>query len=233
MTARFPACRGVVLLGLIGLAGCGEDARLAEHDVPSITVQTVSDQGVELGPGADPEEVVFVLLRAIRDDVMAGSDREARRQALLRQLAVCDPDYIYQLYTSTMGPRAVHGRDEWVYKKVNLWAPTLAHYVDSFDLDVEKAKKRMVSRPTSEREPWPGETVRVDLAAKDPDELPGADVVVRVRLHKHESGHWRVFHVGFGKTRPRTAAAAQPGSDSSDRADETSSNETVNSPASS
>ena len=180
---------------------------MADRRIPHVVVETVSDQGVELGPQASPQDVVYVLLHAIRDDVLAGADREARRQALLRQMGVCDADYIYELYQSIMGPRAVYSRDEWVYKKVHLWAPTLAYYVDSFDCDLGSAKARMSVRPTSRRENWPGETVQVDLPAADRAGQPGADVVVRVRLHKHQTGHWRVFHAGFAKKRPPAPSA--------------------------
>ncbi len=200
----------VALLGLLLAGGCSEDARLAGHSIPHVVVETVTDQGVVVGPEAGPQEVAFVLLRAIRDDVQAGSDREARREALMRQLAVCDPDYIYELYQDVMDRRAVYERDEWVYKKVRLWAPTLAYYVDSFGMDLPRAKERLTTSPTSRRENWPGETIQVDLPARDPHGEPGADVVVRIRLHKHTTGGWRVFHVGFAKTRPPAQAFGEP-----------------------
>ena len=37
--------------------------------------------------------------------------------------------------------------------------------------------------------------------AADPGGEPGGRVVVRVRLHKPASGHWRAFHVGFSDKR--------------------------------
>ncbi len=196
----------IVLCVAGGLPGCGEDARLVEHDIPHVVVESVSDQGLELGPQASPKEVAYVVLRAIRDDVLAGHDSQARRAALLRQLAVCDPDYIYDFYKQVMGRRAVYDRDEWVYKKVNLWAPTVAYYVDSFDLDRETAESRMATGPTSRSLGWPGETVQVHFAASDPQGQPGAGAVVRILLHKHETGGWRVFHVGFAKRRPGPGA---------------------------
>lgn len=208
-TYRLGMCRGlspavVAAAGWliwVGSGGCREDARLVEHKIPHVEVTTVRDQGVELGPEATPVEVAFVLLRAVRDDVLAGSNRQAREQALQRQMAVADPDFIFGRYRQIMGPRAVYERDEWVYKAVSRWAPAAAFYVDSFDFDLEAARSRLRVRPTSEREQWPGETVQVDLPVKHPGGVTGADVVVRVRLHKHEGGYWRVFHLGFAKTR--------------------------------
>ncbi|MFQ5491578.1 MAG: hypothetical protein ACE5GE_12740 [Phycisphaerae bacterium] len=195
----------------IGLAGCGDDARLADHAIPSVEVRTVSDGGVELNVEADPKDVAFVLLRAIRDDVRAGKDRQARRAAVLREMDVCDPDYIYELYRQTMGRQAVYSRDDWVYKRVYLWAPIVAHYVGSFDFDQATARSLMVVRPTPQAQRWPGETVTVDLQAVDPQGDPAAAVVVRIWLHKHATGHWRVFQVGFAPfrhlTRPQPEAS--------------------------
>ena len=186
--------------------GCKDDARLAGHRIPKVTVGPVRDQGLELGAEASPEEVVFVLLRAIRDDLLAGVDQQARRQALERQFAVCDPDYIYDWYRRSYGRRAAADRDEWVYKKVTLWAPALGCYVDSFDLDLETGRSRMSVSPTSRHEDWPGETVQVDLPVRGPAGQVGAETVVRVRLHRHASGYWRVFQVGFAKRRGLTGA---------------------------
>ena len=126
---------------------------------------------------------------------------EARREALDRQFAVCDPDFIHEYYKEVMGSRAVYDRDEWVYKKVYLWAPTLAYYVESFDLDFESAKAKMVVRPASHQERGNGETVQVEIPVADPGGDSGGRVVVRIRLHKHSTGHWRVFHVGFADHR--------------------------------
>jgi hypothetical protein len=196
--------------GLCWCGGCERDARLAGREIPELLVRTVRDQGVELGPETAPQEVVFVLLRAIRDDVLAGPDREARRRALERQFAVCDPDYIHDWYRRTYGRRAVATREEWVFKRVSLWAPALAHYVDSFDFDLQTARSRMRTGPTSEGERWPGETRLVDLPVQDPAGEEGGDVLVRVRLHRHSLGYWRVFQVGFTKQRRPAASESGP-----------------------
>ena len=216
----------IPVVGLGWVAACTDDARLVGHGVPEVTVQVVRDQGLELGAEATPQEVVFVLLRAIRDDVLAGEDQPARRPALERQFAVCDPDYIYDCYRDwfrrVYGRNAVAGRDEWVYKRVSLWAPVLAHYVASFDFDLQEARSQMRVLPTSPGERWPGETCQVDIPVADPAGRQGADVVARVRLHRHSRGYWRVFQVGFAKQRAgvasaagTTAAKAKPGQASS------------------
>jgi hypothetical protein len=201
----------LVALGqMVWVAGCGEDARLVEHEIPHVEVATVRDQGVELGPEAAPEDVAFVLLRAIRDDVLAGSDLKARDQALRRQMAVADPDYIHARYKQVMGPQAVYGRDEWLYKTVRRWAPALAFYVDSFDFDLATARSRMTARRLSSADRLSGEAQRVELPVKHPEGVSGADVIVGIWLHKHEGGFWRAYHVGFVKTRRTSPARAAP-----------------------
>jgi len=219
--------RGLTALAVataaLGMAACRRDARLADHTIPHVEIGTVSDQGVVLGPEASPKEVAYVLLKAVREDVLAGSDLDARRQALDRQLAVCDPDYIYDLYRRVFGDRTVDSRDEWVFKKVYLWAPTLAYYVDAFDFDLATAEARMRETGDARAEKWTGRTTLVDLPVLDPKGRPGAGVVVRVRLHRAEGeggtsptgGYWRVFGVGFaGRPKPadqaRSDSATKP-----------------------
>ena len=202
-----------VAAGVLGMGACRRDARLSDHTIPHVEIRTVSDQGILLGPEASPKQVAFVLFKAIREDVLAGSDLDARRQALDRQLAVCDPDYIYDLYRRVFGDRTVDSRDEWVFKKVYLWAPTLAYYVDAFDFDLATAEARMREADGGRAEKWSGQTTLVDLPVLDPKGRLGAGVVVRVRLHRAEGegGYWRVFSVGFAG-RPKWSDPTRPGS---------------------
>ncbi|HUU83702.1 MAG TPA: hypothetical protein VM243_09380 [Phycisphaerae bacterium] len=219
MTGRFDTTRWTrVSLALLGAAalgqtiGCREDARLSGKAVPHVEVRTVEDQGVTLDPEASPKEVAYVLLRAIGDDIWAGSDLAARQRAVERQLAVCDPDYMYERYLEFFGDRAVSERDEWVSMTVNKWAPTLAYYAEGFDFDLPTAQSLMQEGSGGRSENWPDQTVYVDLPVAAPEGISGADVVVRVRLHRHggEQGHWRVFSVGFAG-RPRADATVRAG----------------------
>jgi hypothetical protein len=86
---------------------------------------------------------------------------------------------------------------ESVYKTVRTWAPTLGHYVKSFDFPVEEISTRMQAKSDSltiNRVAIPER--RVLLEAQDPDGDPNAAVVVAVRLVQEE-GRWRVWWVGF------------------------------------
>jgi len=208
-------CTAVVLTGIIpagsAVAGCTENARLADQELRHAEVHTVHDQGLELGPDASPQDVVFVLLRAIRDDVRAASDREAGREALARQLAVCDADFIYDDYRRVFGQRAVADRDEWVHQQVRLWAPTLAHYVAGLDFDRPTAETLLRVGKPGQHYKWPGQTVAVELPLADPQGHPRRGVVARIWLHQHDLGYWRVFHVGFSRSRPQPSGPPAPG----------------------
>ena len=208
-------CRRVVVLLAAGLAvmvpaGCRENARLAGVDIPHVEVGTVEDQGLTLGPDASPTDVAFVLLRAIHDDMAAGSDADAREAALARQRAVCDPDFMYARYRHDYGDRVVATRDQLVYLKVHMWAPVLGHYAGAFDFDVDQARSIMKQSPINKSADWAGETVYVEMPAADPDGDPKAAVNVVVWLHHHASGYWRVFQVGFSKKRPVVSRQPTP-----------------------
>src|SRR3972149_10392414 len=82
---------GLTVAAASGLAvwcGCGGDARLAGQRIRSVTVRSVAHYGVTLDQQASPEQVAYVLLRAVRDDVVAKS-REERDTALDKQFDLC------------------------------------------------------------------------------------------------------------------------------------------------
>ena len=94
---------------------------------------------------------------------------------------------------------------------VRLWAPTLGHYVQSFDLTFEEAQERMLRDPvpTSSRANQCGsDEVNVLFEAQDPGGDPNASVVIRVRLVQQE-GRWRVWWVGFDRSQ-RHLRTAKP-----------------------
>jgi hypothetical protein len=193
------------------LPGCSRNARLADKRVGEFRVQTVTDQGIELGPQADPRDVVFVLLKAIRDDLKAGNDLNRREQALDRQYAVSDPDFIYKLYQDVFKSRANKSREEWVTEYVRKWAPTLGHYVDQFGFDrAEGVAMMLASDISGKSERSVEDTLLVELPLTDPGGSPHAAVLAQVRLHKTKEGYWRVFQVGFSRKRPRVSEFTIP-----------------------
>ena len=173
--------------------GCGGDARLTDQKIRTATVRSVTHYGVTLDQRATPEQVAFVALRAIRDD-MSAKTKEDREAALDKQFDVCAAN-ILQKQNRTSVPR-----DEFIHGIVYHWAPTVSHYVEDFETEWGKAAARFVpGKPLKDSKTNLEECeVRMELA--DPGGDPKARVVLVIWMVKDE-GFWRVTHLGFDSTR--------------------------------
>ena len=191
----YSGARGLYLAGgLAVLGGCNDEGRLVGQRARHVEVGVVTDQGLTLDKEAGPKEVVYVLLRAIKDDLESGDDYEAREAAFDRQLNVCAPDTISQ-----RSVRKQLGRDENVRRIVWHWAPTLAFYKDDFPPDWPTAGRRLLeARKLNDRDPDGDQWTNVSLELQDPSGEPSASVVARFQLVR-EGGYWRVVRVGFSR----------------------------------
>jgi len=173
--------------------GCGGDARLAGHKIRKATVRSVTHYGVTLDQQATPEQVAFVVLRAIRDDVSAKT-KEDREAALDKQFDLCAANDLQKRNRTSMPG------DEFVHSVVYHWAPTVSHYVVDFETDWEKASVRLVrTKPNTDLKASPQECeVYMELA--DPSGDPKARVVMVIWMVQ-DGGFWRVTHLGFDSTR--------------------------------
>jgi len=179
------------LVGLVFGVGCSRDARLSGQKIRKATVKTVTHYGITLDEKASPEQVAYVMLRAIRDDVSAG-DRQQRDAALDKQFDLCAANAIEERNTTSTS------RDEYIHGVVYHWAPTLSHYVADFENDWEKAKPRLVRRDPKAGSPSAGGLPETEVLMEvgDPTGDPNARAVVIIWLVK-DSGYWRVTHPGF------------------------------------
>ena len=190
-----PGGASLLLITMIAMiASCDRDVRLAGRNVPSVKVRTVSHFGVTLDREASPEPVAFVALRAIREDVLAGNEKE-REAALAKQFDVCAANIIQAKNRSSIK------RDPYIYNVVYHWAPTVSHYVKNFDLDWEQAKKRLIRRdpPQNEGVKRRFEECTILMELDDPTGDAGARVVMVLWLAR-DDGYWRVLHLGFDNT---------------------------------
>lgn len=183
-------------------SGCKRDVRLAGRDIPDVTVQTVTHYGLTLDEEATPQQVTYVLLRAIRDDFLA-TDQAARDAAIDRQLEVSAANEIYRLHPPTLD------RAGTVYKVVHRWTPTIAHYVSDLETDWEKALGRFRLRgPQPAADSATGATeCQIIMELADPSGDPKANVLLVVGLVQ-DSGYWRVFRVGFTPTKRSLKASS-------------------------
>lgn len=176
-------------------AGCSRDVSLAGRNVRSVTVKAVTHYGVTLDESATPEQVAYVLLRAIRDDFLATTP-EDREAALDKQFDICAANVIQAKN------RTVVSRDEFIHNLVYHWTPTVSHYVHDFETDWEKARARFVRTVPH---PMKGSdadamTCEVSMELDDSSGDPSARVVMAVWLAQ-DSGFWRVVHLGFDPAR--------------------------------
>ena len=185
----------MLLVFVGGLAGCNRDVRLADRESPHVEVRDVTHYGLTLDSDATPEQVAFVALRAIRDDVLAATP-EARQAALHKQFDVAAANVIARR------KRPDQDRDEWVYRVVYHWAPTVAHYVDTFPLEWSKAEERLVRRAPRLGKPAGADAEQIEVAmeVQPADGGPEAQVVLYVRLAR-DKDYWRVLHLGFDAKR--------------------------------
>ena len=198
--ATQPLSAAVLITGVcaafIGTAGCKRDARLADHKLRHPTVGTVTHYGQTLDQNATPEQVTYVLLRAMRDDFLADT-KEARDKALDVQFDVCAAGEL-----ARQNARSISDA-EYIYNVVYHWTPTVAHYMDDINEDYATAEKRFVTK----RAKGIADRLQVMTTLRDPDGDPLAQVVLVVTLVRDE-GYWRVLHVGFDPTRRSPAGSA-------------------------
>jgi len=199
--------RIVVTAGLVAVLAwaCGRDARLSGRKIPTVHVRSVSHYGVTLDSQASPEQVAFALLRAIRDD-FESPDAASREKALSVQFDLCAANELAPRKKTNLS------RDERIFRIVDLWTPTVSHYVRNFETDWDKARVKLMRRepkaPTTSKSG--AEETEVAMVCDDPSGDPNSRVVLIIWLVK-DTGFWRVTHLGFDpKMRFLAASAAQP-----------------------
>lgn len=203
--------------GLLGLtiaaaAGC-RDQEAYPKDFKPIETGAVEAYGVTLGPDATPQEVTYVLLRTLRDDIEARRTHkaEADSELLQRTLRLSAPNRIY--HNAVLHADAAHvepvERDTVVYKIVRYWAPIVAYYRASFVDDPAAMINAMRVVTTNAHD------AVVSLDVVDPD--GGAKITLKVFLTR-ESGSgasasesfWRVERLAYAPIPAPPPTATQP-----------------------
>ena len=196
MLIRTKGWKSVAVAGYLGavlvLTGaCDRDARLAGRNLRDVTVKTVTHYGATLDKSATPQQVTYVLLRAIRDDFKANS-REEREAALDKLFDVSAAGQLTQRGANEIDRR------ELVFRIVNRWTPTVAHYVDDIETDWEKARERLREvglEPVKNRNDGT-QRCKVITQLADPSGDPNAAVLLTIQLIQ-DSGYWRVVGLAY------------------------------------
>lgn len=222
---------GIFLAAAVG--GCTNE----EKDVPKAEVKPVTAYGITLDESATPQQVTYVLLRSLADDVHAAQAHpprpEDQKKANLITVDVCAPNEIEQrilraLREAAKDPGKVTSlgkdRDREIYKVVNAWGSIVAYYVDSFDKDPatgatigqDAAMGRMRMRIWPNGRPGSNTTkptANVDYEVWPDPSKPDANrhQTLDVELVKETAGgkeYWRVVRVAY--VSPASRPATQP-----------------------
>jgi len=209
--------RTSALLAAVIVVGCSRDVRLSGRNIRSVTVRPVTHYGLTLDQNATPEQVAYVALRAIREDVEAGTDAAKREAALDIQFDVCAANKIQERNKGSTP------RDEWIHSVVYHWAPTVSHYAADFETDWEKAKSRLILFPSKASSVSTSSSeALVAMTVNDPSGNPNASAVLMVLLQK-DGGMWRIMHFGFevgSRSRPATKSIGKTESPDSSTQDD-------------
>jgi len=128
-------------LFVVMFAGCSEPV-----DIPPMDVKVVDAYGVRLDELATPQQVTYVLLRSLRDDVLAAQsgDRERQKEAFRITFSLAAySDIEKRLLSMTDQSDRNKASTRRIHDVINHWAPIVGHYVRSFDLDEKTAVSRM------------------------------------------------------------------------------------------
>ena len=137
----------LALVAALLTGGC-KDPSIVGKAVFPVDLKPVEAFGRVLDEQAPPQDVVFVLLQAIRQDVAASRarDRKAELKAMEIETSLAAPESMLTAYRRVLerGALPVEITAEMaVHKLVRMWAPMLAHYQKAFDTDYDAAVANM------------------------------------------------------------------------------------------
>lgn len=196
--------------------GCGKE----DPPPPPMETGPITAHGVTLDENATPQEVTFVLLRTLADDMAAAraGDREGQRKALEDTFALAAHDEIERRLLKAFNEGKAVSREslgankaEDLMNVIKLWTPIVGYYVESFDTELDHALKGMsVVEQTNTRT-----VIHYVVRHVPTDEHPEPDAaILAVELAPVTAGgkdYWRVLRVYFaGPAAPGTRPASAP-----------------------
>jgi hypothetical protein len=174
----------------------------AEEQIPEAKTKEISAYGLTLDADAPPEQVVYVLLRSLKDDVEASQSfkHAEQKEALDRTFALAAHSEIEQRLLALV--KSVKKdvdlgdeRDEKLFEIVDKWAPIVAHYVDSFDTDASAAAAKMKRRNAAD-----GKLVHIyypvthEASATEPEQVLDIELV---KEPADDTEYWRVVRIDY------------------------------------
>lgn len=180
------------------LGGCaGREKSQADRYLPPSN-EAVTMYGMTLDEQAAPEQTVWALLMAVRDDVRSKMHSPEWDEAMRRQCRLTDVELLREVWAATKDV------DQAVFEIILSLAPALNFYAEYFDEEFDAARTRMTLRATQDASLPRGKQalhmVNYVLDPDGPDPPPGLErgVTIQVLLSKTEQGYWRVYRVLLG-----------------------------------
>jgi len=195
----------VAIVSACCLPGCQKNV-----EIPPIEVKDVEAYGMTLDESATPQQVVYVLLRSLRDDFEAAQarDRERQKEAMRTTFSLAAFSEIEKRLARTFaqaegktGTELGAHRDRKIYDVINHWTPIVGHYVRGFDLEMATAIAKMkVVTPENGSSAHVYYDVSHDPQETDPAKQQRATLDVELAKEKATAGarmYWRVVRVAF------------------------------------
>lgn len=196
------------LLATLSLSGCTNP----EPEPPELTVETVEAYDVTLDEDATPKQVGYVLLRALRDDVLAAQEGKRKEQREAHELAfrLSAPTLIGERIPENQVRAAAdpdQERDARIFDITYHWAPIVAHYIESFPTDLAEARARFeLIEGQVDNKAYLTIPLTHNPDASDPADR--GEVTLKIELFKETAGEktfWRVARLSYVGTAPATA----------------------------
>ncbi len=190
-------------MGLILACGCTDRRGPQVSEYVPASNDVVTSHGMTLDENATPEQVVWVLLSAIREDVRTKVNTQDWKDLMKLQCRLANVELLRSRVDS-IGRGIKPDSDGLFFTIVRGWAPALNCYTDYFDDEFEAAKARMTSEPKNDtRLPEkynPIQVVNYVLPAAESDDpaQQNRGVNIQCALSRTQNGYWRVYAVYLG-----------------------------------
>lgn len=192
------------------VCGC-KDPTLIGYKIEPVTSGPIQAYGMTLDEQSSPQDVVYAMFRAVRDDIAAAQDHDLKAQlaAINIQVGLAASEWMHQHFQKSLQRKSMTVEvtpEQSVFKLIRFWAPMLGHYIDSVETEHDPAVAEMSVRFRSQQAEA---EVLYNVSAHD-----GSPATVRVELLR-ESDCWRIKRVSFAPS-PLAHPTAAP-SDASPR----------------
>lgn len=216
MASRILVLFAVTALAIVAFLGGCKDPTIIGYELKPVETGPVEAYGLILDENSPPQDVVFVMFRAVLDDIQAAREhnREAQLEALNLQASIAASAWMHATFQRALDRKSMPVQvtpEQSVFKLIRFWAPMLGHYIDSVATDHDILVDGM---SVGIRDELNEAVVRYDLSGKD-----GTTATAQIELIR-EGGYWRIKKLGFADTNlaatlsPKDPSSANIGSDS-------------------